>query len=95
MIVLGQYVFKYPDNYHGENRQDYGYFTNVSEVGDWWRADLDAHYNPRHVPVDIGRVSIGTDYAGIVFIDSADSDDPVMVYCYDTWNGTHVLDWWR
>lgn len=41
-------------------------------------------YNPRLLPVDIGRVSIGDDYRGVVFIDRADASDPEMLYCFDS-----------
>lgn len=43
---------------------------------------LPPHYP---LPVNIGRVSLGTDYRGVWFIDDADQDDPVMVWKYDTW----------
>lgn len=35
------------------------------------------------VPANIGYVSLGQDYRNVVYIDDADAEDPVMVYCYD------------
>lgn len=55
-IVLGKYVFQCPPKYKGKNRQDYGYYTNVPQVADYWRKDLDKAYNPHHLPTCLGMV---------------------------------------
>lgn len=41
-------------------------------------------------PVDIGRVSLGQDYVDVVYIDSADEEDPEMVWYFDL-RGESVL----
>jgi hypothetical protein len=50
------------------------------------------------VPAIIGRVSLGTDYPGVWYIDSADQDNPVMLWSYDTWpvfTGANDPWYWR
>lgn len=71
----------------------------ILQVADHHTLDLSSSYDhmdrayaygyqePRYpVPANIGYVSLGQDYAGVVYIDSADVDAPEMVYHLDCWS---------
>jgi hypothetical protein len=70
--------------------------TYVGSHTNWHKYALGLMKPNYPVPANIGRVSLGTDYPGVWFIDDADQDDPVMLWSYDTWTAPIEDDfYWR